>query len=173
MRTSPSTSSVSHRSDSAFFLHRCRFRPGTWVANTLVVVLTGATVSLTIEILQAWLPNPTSSMTDLLTNTDGTLRGVVLALVVRTWARLKKTAARGPVNPTSHLSVDSPALADHAVGRQCLINPFRLCPTSAIPVLISVPSGARRRMAPVVSSEPAAKAVTAVKRKGMNYECSA
>lgn len=66
-----------------FFLYRHSLRPRQWAANALLVVLTGATVSLTIEIIQAWLPNRVSSTTDLLTNTAGTLLGVVLALAIR------------------------------------------------------------------------------------------
>jgi VanZ family protein len=66
-----------------FFLH-CRLpRPNQWATNALFVVLAGAAVSLTIEVIQAWLPNRVSSMTDLLSNTAGTLLGVVLALAIR------------------------------------------------------------------------------------------
>jgi len=66
-----------------FFLHRRPPGPNRWASNTLFVVLTGAAVSLTIEVIQAWLPNRVSSMTDLLSNTTGTLLGVALALAIR------------------------------------------------------------------------------------------
>jgi len=49
----------------------------------VLTVFVGALVSLTIEIIQAWLPNRVSSMTDLLTNTFGALLGAVLALAIK------------------------------------------------------------------------------------------
>ena len=66
-----------------FFLHRRLARPNQWATNALFVVLAGAAISLTIEVIQAWLPNRVSSTTDLLTNTAGTLLGVALALAIR------------------------------------------------------------------------------------------
>ena len=66
-----------------FFLHRRSLKPNRWAVNALLVVLAGTSVSLAIEIIQAWLPNRVSSTTDLLTNTTGTLLGVVLALAIR------------------------------------------------------------------------------------------
>jgi hypothetical protein len=66
-----------------FFLYRHALRPRRLLTNALVVVLAGVAVSLTIEIIQGWLPNRTSSMNDLLTNTAGILFGVALALSTR------------------------------------------------------------------------------------------
>ncbi len=66
-----------------FLLHRHRLKPNQRAANALLVVLAGAAVSLAIELIQAWLPNRTSSVTDLLTNTTGTLLGMVLALAIQ------------------------------------------------------------------------------------------
>ncbi|MGB7768468.1 MAG: VanZ family protein [Verrucomicrobiia bacterium] len=66
-----------------FYLYRCSLRPNQRAASAVLVVFTGAAVSLTIEVIQAWLPNRTSSITDLLTNTAGTLLGVALALAIR------------------------------------------------------------------------------------------
>ncbi len=39
-----------------FFLHRRRLEPRQRIANGLLVILSGATVSLIIEIIQSWLP---------------------------------------------------------------------------------------------------------------------
>jgi hypothetical protein len=66
-----------------FFLYRRSLKPKCWIANALLVVLAGAAVSLTIEIVQAWLPNRASSVMDILTNTTGTVLGVALALAVQ------------------------------------------------------------------------------------------
>src|SRR5207344_3322885 len=66
-----------------FFLHRRRPGAAPWFANALLVVITGAMISLTIETIQVWLPNRISSMNDLLGNTAGTLLGVILALMIR------------------------------------------------------------------------------------------
>lgn len=62
-----------------FFLYRRLATPNPQAKTILFVVLVGATISLTIELIQAWLPNRVSSTTDLLTNTTGTLLGAVLA----------------------------------------------------------------------------------------------
>jgi VanZ family protein len=65
-----------------FFLYRQPFKPNRWLANAATAVLAGAAVSLAIEIVQAWLPNRSSSVMDLLTNTTGTLLGVLLAMAM-------------------------------------------------------------------------------------------
>jgi hypothetical protein len=66
-----------------FFLHRHLLRPRRLVFNALLVVFAGSAISLTIEVIQAWLPNRTSSMNDLLTDTAGTLFGVALAMAIQ------------------------------------------------------------------------------------------
>lgn len=66
-----------------FFLYLRLARPNRQSKNVLLVVLAGFAISLTIELIQAWLPNRVSSITDLLTNTFGTFLGVLLALTIQ------------------------------------------------------------------------------------------
>jgi VanZ family protein len=66
-----------------YFLYRRALKPNQSAANALRAVLAGSAVSLTIEIIQAWLPDRVSSMTDLLTNIAGTVLGVALAMAIQ------------------------------------------------------------------------------------------
>jgi VanZ family protein len=66
-----------------FFLYRHARRPHRLLTNVWLVVFAAVAISLTIEIVQAWLPNRTSSLNDFITDTAGTLLGVALALAVR------------------------------------------------------------------------------------------
>ncbi|HVU28459.1 MAG TPA: VanZ family protein [Verrucomicrobiae bacterium] len=75
-----------------FFIYRQSAAPKRQAANFLLVLLAGFAISLTIELIQAWLPNRTSSMTDLLTNTTGTLIGVMLAVRCRRFFARKSEA---------------------------------------------------------------------------------
>jgi len=58
------------------------------ISGQHLVVLAGFLISLTIEIIQVWLPTRYSSATDLFCNTAGTLFGVALGV----WWRRRKTA---------------------------------------------------------------------------------
>lgn len=71
-----------------YFIYRQFVAPNHRAVNFLFVMLTGSTISLTIELIQAWLPNRVSSMTDLLTNTTGALMGVALAVTCRRFFKL-------------------------------------------------------------------------------------
>jgi hypothetical protein len=66
-----------------FFLYRQSSQPERLAKSILLVLLAGVAISLTIEIIQAWLPNRVSSVMDVLTNTTGTLLGMILALATR------------------------------------------------------------------------------------------
>jgi VanZ family protein len=61
------------------YCHRRLARPDGRVRNVVWAVCAGATISLAIELTQVWLPNRSSSATDLLCNTLGTFLGVLLA----------------------------------------------------------------------------------------------
>ena len=52
---------------------------GQWLRTIIVATLTGATLSLVIEVGQVWLPTRDSSLLDLALNTAGTGIGALLA----------------------------------------------------------------------------------------------
>ena len=59
----------------------CVYLKNRWPSNriVLITVLAGAIISLTIEISQRFIPSRSSGMTDIITNTLGTLFGAILA----------------------------------------------------------------------------------------------
>jgi VanZ family protein len=62
-----------------FFLYRRMAVKERSLKSILFAVAVGASVSLVIELVQVWLPNRSSSSTDLIFNTLGTFIGVMLA----------------------------------------------------------------------------------------------
>lgn len=69
-----------------FYCYRRYRETGSSFTDALFVVASGTVISLIIETIQVWLPNRDSSMSDLLTNTAGTLIGVLVARAG--WARV-------------------------------------------------------------------------------------
>jgi len=59
----------------------CVYLNNRWPPNRIVLITTlaGGIISLTIEILQGFIPSRSSGMTDIITNTLGTLFGAILA----------------------------------------------------------------------------------------------
>jgi len=76
------------------YSYRRLAKPGGRGRNLVWAVCAGATISLAIELTQAWLPNRTSSINDLFTNTLGTFLGALLARKMLSW----KTSA--DITPT-------------------------------------------------------------------------
>ena len=57
--------------------------PERSVRNVLFAVAAGAALSLAIELIQVWLPQRSSAVTDIAFNTLGAILGVMLAVLVR------------------------------------------------------------------------------------------
>jgi len=64
-----------------FYIYRDQTRPGGWVRNAVVTVTLSGLISLTIELIQVYLPTRSSSLTDLVCNIAGSLIGAVIALL--------------------------------------------------------------------------------------------
>jgi hypothetical protein len=80
-----------------FIVYRYRglAKPDGRAWNVVWAVCVGAAISLTIELTQVWLPNRTSSATDLVTNTLGTFLGVLLARKLQS-----RTTSTGNISET-------------------------------------------------------------------------
>lgn len=61
------------------YTYRRLAKPDGWGRNLVWAVCAGAMISLAIELAQAWLPNRTSSINNIFTNTLGTFLGALLA----------------------------------------------------------------------------------------------
>ena len=76
------------------FFFRAYFSVRQIRQGTVATIILGGIVSLTIEILQSYLPTRSSGMTDLITNTGGTAIGVLLCYHKATNALLEKCETR-------------------------------------------------------------------------------
>jgi VanZ family protein len=66
-----------------YFLYRMQSQPGRPFRNAILTIILSGIISAAIELIQAYLPTRSSSVTDLLCNTGGSLPGVVLAAVFK------------------------------------------------------------------------------------------
>jgi glycopeptide antibiotics resistance protein len=64
---------------SAFLIKTTNLRRGV---SYLIVALVGAGLSLSIELIQAWLPTRDSSLIDVICNSGGTILGIVIFQIV-------------------------------------------------------------------------------------------
>ena len=68
-------------------------RPDVRGRNIVWAICIGAIISLAIELIQVWLPNRTSSATDLFCNTQGTFLGALLAAKLQSRTSSAESAA--------------------------------------------------------------------------------
>ncbi len=76
-----------------YFIYRDRTRPGRPLRNLGLTAVVSGIISVTIELIQVYLPTRSSSLTDLICNIGGAVAGALLVAVVMLFARTR-TARR-------------------------------------------------------------------------------